>query len=95
MDSFNVHFNHSLLFFFFNSFHIKLLLARMGAKELDSFFTRMGLKGFYPMGIWTITIFGWILKAFMFSGNPLIAFPVDYNCNEEDGNGTSSGSSNR
>ena len=60
----------------------------MGAKELDSFFTRMGLKGFYPMGIWTVTWFGWILKAFMFSGNPLIAFPVDYNCDDGDGNAT-------
>ena len=52
----------------------------MGSAEMDGFLTRMGVMGFYPLGIWFLTLIAWILKAFMFMGNALIAYPVTYEC---------------
>ena len=52
----------------------------MGAKELDDFFSRMGVMGFYPIGIWCITLLAWICKSFMFLGNALVSYQVDFQC---------------
>ena len=63
----------------------------MGAKELDDFFSRMGVMGFYPMGIWCITILGWILKSFMFMGNAIIAYQVEFQCGDQDSSTNANG----
>ena len=52
----------------------------MGLVELDGFLMKMGVVGFHPLGIWFLMLIAWILKSFMFIGNALLAYPVNYEC---------------
>ena len=54
----------------------------MGSAELDGFLSRMGVMGFYPLGIWFVTLIAWILKSFMFMLFAIlrgIGYAIDYN----------------